>query len=525
MNGTRHKFDRPAPRGFTLIELMVSIALVLILILGINQVFKIASDTVNVGLAMSGAAREDRGIQGTLYPDVQNMVLTEAPFFVIRSRIQPAFRSRADEQADSDGDPYTVDIDGNNTEGEGTPGEKISPITYNARNHRVDKLIFFANYLYRRQTGNGASGELISGGSSNEAYITYGHLKVGKNHANITTPDDYSRPGQAGASATALNDNNRYATDWILGRNVTLLTEAAMAGQIRRAGVGLAPLVESAKSDNSRYFFTNSVYDVAQTSISGFRDIVSDPRNWGAAGEPWWQTVSGFRFQTYPYPKRPMTPETIAQTVPVFVRGCTQFIVEYAGDYLVQDPITGNIMGSVFGPPGVGDNVIDFAVVPTPGSTGAGARRTRWYGAPRNVDTSDDQAGLPVVRGTGQVAMMRDVVPLRDVLKSAGITPPPDFFERDIDNRMAARPNYAAMQATTGGRSTNAGLAVWESPLMGTDANEYVAAWGPGSTAGSHDLGKGSLTKPKMLRITIVVDDPAGRLADGQTYEYVFTLP
>ena len=211
MNRKSEQLHRPAPAGFTLIELMVSIALVLILILGINQVFKIASDTVNVGQAMSGAAREDRGIQGTMYPDVQNMVLADAPFFIIRSRVQPAFRSRADEQADRDGDPYTIDVDGNNKEGEANiPGEKIGALTYTSRNHRLDRLMFFSNYHYRRQTGATPT-QLISDMSSNEAYIWYGHLSLGRNNPKV--PLDFFQPGEADRSPTVKNDNNRYATD------------------------------------------------------------------------------------------------------------------------------------------------------------------------------------------------------------------------------------------------------------------------------------------------------------------------
>jgi hypothetical protein len=33
------------------------------------------------------------------------------------------------------------------------------------------------------------------------------------------------------------------------------------------------------------------------------------------------------------------------------------------------------------------------------------------------------------------------------------------------------------------------------------------------------------LTKPKMLRFTVTVDDPNGRLTEGQTFEYVINLP
>ena len=45
-------------------------------------------------------------------------------------------------------------------------------------------------------------------------------------------------------------------------------------------------------------------------------------------------------------------------------------------------------------------------------------------------------------------------------------------------------------------------------------ANDYTCAWGPADNV-----------RPKMIRLTIVIDDPNGRLPDGQTYEYVFSLP
>src|SRR3954449_12031629 len=89
-------------RGFTLIELMVSIALVLILILGINQVFRIASDTINAGQALSGADRENRSVQSVLSNDMLSMVTTGGPCLIIRSQQQYAFRTRQDEVGDRD---------------------------------------------------------------------------------------------------------------------------------------------------------------------------------------------------------------------------------------------------------------------------------------------------------------------------------------------------------------------------------------------------------------------------------------
>jgi hypothetical protein len=48
----------------------------------------------------------------------------------------------------------------------------------------------------------------------------------------------------------------------------------------------------------------------------------------------------------------------------------------------------------------------------------------------------------------------------------------------------------------------------------------YVAAWGQDTLPWS---GVGSL--PKLIRITIAVDEPNGRLNNEQTFEYIFTMP
>src|SRR4051794_673913 len=91
-------------RGFTLVELMISIALVLILMIGINKVFKLTADTVSIGQAVSGAVRDSRAAQATYSDDLSNLA-DDSPFLLIRSMVTPAFRNRGDEQADRDYDP------------------------------------------------------------------------------------------------------------------------------------------------------------------------------------------------------------------------------------------------------------------------------------------------------------------------------------------------------------------------------------------------------------------------------------
>jgi prepilin-type N-terminal cleavage/methylation domain-containing protein len=53
--------------GFTLVEVMISVALVLILIIGINQAFKMVTDTVGAGQTLSAIVRDNRAIQPVLY--------------------------------------------------------------------------------------------------------------------------------------------------------------------------------------------------------------------------------------------------------------------------------------------------------------------------------------------------------------------------------------------------------------------------------------------------------------------------
>jgi prepilin-type N-terminal cleavage/methylation domain-containing protein len=530
----RQPVTRPA--GFTLVELMVSVALVLIIILGVNAVFKMASDTINTGMALSSADRDNRAIQSVLYNDFQTSVLMDAPMFLIRSERVPAFRNSADESGDPDGDPLTIDLDNNNDEGEpNVLGEVTTPSIYNSRNHRIDRVNFFASHLFRRQTGNAGSGtnEFIGEATSNEAYLSIGHLRQPDFGTPLTgspgrfthrTPNDPSVPKDR-------KINNYYATDWILGRSVTLLRDwttdrdriAALSGQsyvendpFTIGNPNLTPLspasvVRTVGASANRDRFAWSTCDLANATIGGFREKVSlhfqlwsQRRNF----DPWWVVLGSERFEGYPYPSRPLTPDGYSRTVPVFVRGCTQFIVEYAGDYLAQNPETGDVVGTYLnGPTGV-DGAVDYLIV-TDGNIRS--RRIRWYGMPRNVDLSDDNAG-PMIRGVAGGGggepnnMLVDVVPLRDVLTAAGANVPTDqalFHEKfEPINSFTMKANYAA-PGTAG---------------LPADAR-YYAAWGPS------ELAKGSLTRPRMIRITLTVDDPNGRITEGQTYEYVIDLP
>jgi hypothetical protein len=212
----------------------------------------------------------------------------------------------------------------------------------------------------------------------------------------------------------------------------------------------------------------------------------------------------------------------MAAVAPIFLQHCSQFIVEYAGDYLTQDNNPYNADGSAnlnYGNVGTvtnpttkvvapvngaqGDGVVDFVIDPTskannPTNPGLWIRKIRWYGFPRDTN------------GDGAIDLQDDVVPLRDVLQ-------------------AAVPNGAG-QAPTAATA----MAPWEAfndlaiPSGGnyvgytnTDA-QYLCSWGSETV---YPLASGTSNGlPRMLRITLALDDPNGRLAAPQIYEYVIDL-
>src|SRR5205085_2771736 len=97
--------------AFTLVEVMISVALVLVLILGINQVFRITASTVSSGQALSENVRNSRAVQTVLYNDLQkNPEFRNGPFLLIRNLAVPAYMRREDEQSDRDSDKLTIDM-------------------------------------------------------------------------------------------------------------------------------------------------------------------------------------------------------------------------------------------------------------------------------------------------------------------------------------------------------------------------------------------------------------------------------
>ena len=72
--------------GLDVVEVMISVALVLLLMYGVSQVFKMSSDAVGANQAVSKIVRDQRSAQAVLAQDMRNCA-SDSPLFLICSRI------------------------------------------------------------------------------------------------------------------------------------------------------------------------------------------------------------------------------------------------------------------------------------------------------------------------------------------------------------------------------------------------------------------------------------------------------
>jgi hypothetical protein len=527
---SRRSSSPATPSAFTLIEVTISVALAVVLMLGISEVFKVVGETVGTGNALADTQRQARSAQAVMAGDFNTVVTDGAPYMLMDSGQVFAFQNQADMLGDKDGDPSTYDLRGTGSES-GQPA-----VIYNYRSHRKDDFTFFGRGSFARQTGADVyslgTSPFVSNMGANEAMLWYGLVNIADNSGNFP-PNGMANGVTPGAAPLATNPNNYFATSWILGRQQILLVPPTpldnnnnpltppkvidkngveQYAYTQQASIPLSPLAVGsqalssaggslplASQGSTAATLLSGRIDLAATSIAGYRNILLADI---AKPDPtWYQNLPGgsgsgitSRFRAQPFfLAKPPTPESISYQAPIFVRGCTQFIVEYAGDYLNQDPNTGVVTDTyahVAGTapnftisPGTTDGQIDFIQTGTAPNI---SRKIRWYGFPRSTTNSTT---INYTNG--------DVVPLRDLWVTAtnGSQGPNAPFERASTFLTAgAQPDYAQIGAIP----TN---------------SQYTCAWGP------------SDVKPKMIRITITIDDPGGRLGDGQTFEYIYTLP
>ncbi|HET6248029.1 MAG TPA: prepilin-type N-terminal cleavage/methylation domain-containing protein [Tepidisphaeraceae bacterium] len=520
--------------AFTLIELLVSIGIALLLVVGVNTVFKVTAQTVGAGNSLLNANRDARTVFQTFFVDMSSVdpvpaagsTSGDGPFFVIRSEHCFAFRNRDDQQgATSQTDPST---DANLFPN--YPGNQIPVVLTHFRSHRVDRMAFFARGQFARQTTSNGT-QFVSPTAGNEALIYIGHSQQ-PSSAALSTGGTWYDPASGTQNS---NPNNYYASDWMLSRMAMILIPKPADSNYRADNGGLSPLAGGNPFQQTQAASLSASTDLAATSIAiygsparattgGIEAYSYHLAATNAAGPnlggAWWPQVIDYRYQASPFilsgtttPK--ITPSTLAQCAPDLIRGCSQFIVEYAGNYYTKDLTRADGSASATLNDGSGTTQTN----PTPDATGQldyilvnGVRQIRWYGYPRSTTGT---AGT-VSAATG------DVVPLRDVL--AMVNP---AWAGTTNNGMNQAPfstlsgQYADAERFSNNFPKPSGsspLNYWTALNSSIDRGTrytYTAAWGP-------DVKNEAF--PKMIRIIIEIDDHDGRLNQPQRYEFIYDV-
>jgi hypothetical protein len=409
---------------------------------------------------------------------------------------------------------------------------------------RIDRLSFFTRSLYRRQSVSNNPPASLS--SSAEAYVWYGNTSYPKG-VNDAKWQQYAGPFRY------LIPENQFGADRILGRLAILLRDqsdlsAAAASNTPWMGQSASPNPLWPLSYTSHPFQCGgypSYSDVAATTIDQFRQDANALYYPAAGGtNPDWfrpmddslpPTVTMHQIMRYwcdPTISRPINSQSLSQTVPYFVGHCTQFIVEYAGDYLKQDendPLepgkatdalskqdliapytveTGETDGQI-------DYIIDTStdldtsgkpynpVRPAAQAANKWVRRIRWYGLPRDVN------------GDGRITV-NDVVPLADVLDYFSIFHSAHTNQPNLTG--AAWENFNDLpqpRLVSGLPSPTITHKPWKYnystkvPNSAAQSFKYTCAW--------HN------DAPPLIRVLVKIDDPTGKLQDGQWYEYIFS--
>ncbi len=520
--------------AFTLIELMVSIFLMLLIMVGVNSVFSATSATVGTSTAISAANRDARAVQTVLNRDFGSAVQDNGTL-IIRGEQLFAFANQRDFSTDpTSGNVQTVDLTSSGTE------TTIPAAQYGSRSHRLDRISMMTRQLLRRQTGN--AGVFAANQACMEQWIWLGHLRIPDNSVApnlLGSGNDaiFLAPG-AGANLAA-NPNNYYANQWTLGRIAVNLVSPTVGvindsstvpvsqNYIQSNGpVGALDVAATSTNLNGEgsYAMRSSRYDLAGTTIDSFSSALSNyidptplPLNWWPK---WWLNMMGGplemaapvtpdRFSAVPFGARPLQSKNAAWTSPILATGVSQFVVEYAGDFLNQNSagqVTDTYMrcnniaslsSDTVKPTyvqGTTDGLIDF-VVPTAGAN-TGQRQIRWYGLPRSTSGN---ANITAANG--------DVVPLRDLWQTSSEATLPQANGFAPFERISVAGTTNIIPTSTP-RSAPANYAA--SMVAGAF---YQTAWAPSDT-----------NRPKLIRITMTLEDPNNRLVDGQTYEYVFAV-
>lgn len=313
MMNTPHAHPEIPSRGFTLVELLVTVVITSIILLVVNQVFTTVSSAVGVGMATSELLTNTRPIGDQFREDFEAM-------------LSPALNG------------YMIIV--NNTQS----NQKILPADEETgfdRNVRDDQIMFFRDAGGMTSLTPSADGTFDpqSLPSPSAARIWFGHA--------LRTNSDGQLPGSTGLG----NEPNVYASDWILARQAALLDADADANDWHAESCRWNATVVNVTTDITDPQLRDSLTDVVKLDLLGTSDddgVVGGTGTPGAGNYIVWEDDTPHEyilrakrnmFVTTRLRVNPVPDGTsfeswrIAQMHPYFAGHVSDFVVEFAGDY------------------------------------------------------------------------------------------------------------------------------------------------------------------------------------------------
>lgn len=231
-------------RAFTVVELLVAIAVVAIIAVGLSTIFGSVGDAVTDGRRASEINRAAARMEQQIRDDLSR--LTRDGFLVIANRYA------SDEQGN---------VFENIANNPNQRGVQLSPRQREGRSRRADEIMFFARGDFQTKRPALAPGVFATSG---EAAIFYGiGQKRPIDFSAVNNPDNFyfnpspkdanllpARPGQIWTQnqrallgrpepVGALPNPNRYAREWSLLRQVTLLADPQIVSVLPSQFFGL----------------------------------------------------------------------------------------------------------------------------------------------------------------------------------------------------------------------------------------------------------------------------------------------
>lgn len=512
---------RLAARGFTLTEMLVAIAVLVIVIIGTSKIFGTASQVTGLGQANQDVLAEAAAIERQIREDIAR--LSKEGFFAIHN---VAVR--------------------NDVRGPAQP--LLNPNLAPDAIIRADQLVFFATGVEGTQTYRQSQGSNHkSQGTISRVY--YGHgfqlprgLPVqipnpAVNLVNAHDPDlqaagpitpwaagnvnmvrtQFATTGAATgatsvysrAAAGVIDGTQPEARKWLLARQCVALMDddtSANNDNSKTVYLGQTSTARSIFIDQPTYGFSrelrNGRVDAAATLANEIRRWVTysgaNPRPWfdaafpiGAGGDG--KTV--VRSSVY-YPRAErVAPSTHrvdqALTNAVISGACSSFTIDwtYEGSDTQRIDANGNVIGGVGEILDANGNVAyDSSNNPLTGVIMSSNGEQQWFGL-----TDGDRGVFPYstlpTTGTGPLRAATTILPL-------GTLP------NNIESQSVNTPTLQDYWAVFGYNQDRA-----------TDAT------------GALDPDLGFTPWPTALRITMVLHDPAGRLEAGREVQFVIDLP